>query len=181
MPEKTHQTAMVVIPPPSCWEPIQAIRRQHDRQLRRWMPHVTLVYPFRPRAQLAAVADQLRAVCTGIEPVELRLGEFRHFEHGPESYTLWLAPEPADDLIRLEAALESVVPDCNDTSRYPDGFTPHLSVGQVRGREALTNLEHELQEQWRTLSFVVTEISLIWRAPAPDDVFRIDRGVPLGR
>ena len=40
--QKTHQSAVVLIPPREVWAPIQAIRREHDRHLRRWMPHVTL-------------------------------------------------------------------------------------------------------------------------------------------
>jgi hypothetical protein len=43
---------LVIIPPEAVWEPIQAIRRRHDRKLRRWMPHITLLYPFRPRSEL---------------------------------------------------------------------------------------------------------------------------------
>lgn len=41
MPAKTHRTAVVAMPPPEVWEPIQAIRRQHDRNVQRWMPHIT--------------------------------------------------------------------------------------------------------------------------------------------
>ena len=46
----THQTALVLIPPESCWAPIQAIRKQHDRSFERWMPHINLLYGFVPAA-----------------------------------------------------------------------------------------------------------------------------------
>lgn len=177
---KTHQTAVVVIPPESCWEPIQAIRRQHDRQVRRWMPHVTLLYPFRPRSEFDVVANQMRQACALIQPFEVRLTEFREFRHGRDSHTLWLAPEPPEELVRLQAALQSVVQDCDDTTRYAAGFTPHLSVGQVRGRAALARLKNELQDRWAPLWFTLREVSLIWRNPPPDDVFRVDRTFPLG-
>jgi 2'-5' RNA ligase len=180
---KTHETAVVLIPPEDVWEPIQAVRRRYDRQVRRWMPHVTLLYPFRPRDDFDAVASPLRDVCHGIEPFEVRLAEFRHFRHGRDRYTLWLAPEPAETLRRLQAALESAVPDCNDVSRYADGFTPHLSVGQVRGDEARTALQSSLQAAWSAqggVSFPARHVSLIWRRPPPDDVFRVDRTIPLG-
>ena len=52
MPVKTHHTAVVAMPPPEVWEPIQAIRRQHDRNVHRWMPHITLLYPFMPHEHL---------------------------------------------------------------------------------------------------------------------------------
>lgn len=180
MNAKTHQTAVVVVPPESCWEPIQIIRREHDRQVRRWMPHITLLYPFRPRSQFDVVAGQLRAACAVIEPFEVRLAEFREFRHGRDSYTLWLTPEPREALVRLQAALQSAVPDCDDTARHAEGFTPHLSVGQVRGHEPLARLKSELQEHWSPLAFAVNEVNLIWRNPPPDDVFRVDRAVRLG-
>ena len=57
MSQKTHTTAAVLIPPEDVWGPIQAIRREHDRQFRRWMPHITLLYPFRPREQFPQYAS----------------------------------------------------------------------------------------------------------------------------
>ncbi|HUU82836.1 MAG TPA: 2'-5' RNA ligase family protein [Phycisphaerae bacterium] len=183
MTTKTHQTAVVLIPPGDVWGPVQAIRREHDRQVRRWMPHVTLLYPFRVREQFDEVEAVLREAGRRVEPFEVRLGEFRHFGHGRSKYTLWLAPEPQDAMVRLQAALQSAVPDCDDASRHANGFTPHLSVGQVRGAEAMAELESQLQAAWSErggLSFVAREVSLIWRGAPPDDVFRVDRAIPLG-
>ncbi|MFQ5601510.1 MAG: 2'-5' RNA ligase family protein [Candidatus Krumholzibacteriia bacterium] len=180
MAAKTHRTAVVVIPPRTCWEPIQSIRRQYDRQVRRWMPHVTLVYPFRPRQQFATIARPLRAACARIEPFEVRLARFRHFEHGRHGFTLWLEPEPPERLIQLQELIVSTVPDCDDSLRHPLGFTPHLSVGQVHGRDALRRLESELRARWRALTFTLTGVGLIWRGSPPDDVFRVDRTISLG-
>ncbi len=177
---KTHETAMVLIPPEDCGEPIQVIRRAHDRHVRRWMPHVTLLYPFRPREQFDNVETELRNACTHIEPFEVHLADFRHFHHGRGRYTLWLAPEPHDAMVRLQAALESAVPDCNDVSRHPAGFTPHLSVGQVRGDDALKTLMASVQASWKPLLFQADRVSMIWRAQPPDDVFRVGRHVQLG-
>jgi 2'-5' RNA ligase len=178
MNKKTHQTALVVIPPPACWLPIQAIRQQHDRQFRRWMPHINLLYPFRPVEQFPDLAAELRRVCREIEPLEITLAAFRHFEHRRGRFTLWLAPEPAEPLACLHAALLAVTPDCDDTARH--GFTPHLSVGQVHGSDRLRGLQEELQASWQSLSFMVSEISLIWRRPPPEDVFRLERTIALG-
>lgn len=183
MTTKTLQTAVVLVPPEEAWEPIQAIRREHDHQFRRWMPHVTLLYPFRTREQFDQVEGPLREAAKQIEPFELRLMEFRRFHHGRGHYTLWLAPEPTEGMVRLQSALQSAVPDCDTVSRYRAGFTPHLSVGQVRRAKVLARLEAELQAAWTAqggLSFVAREVSLIWRGPPPDDLFRVDRTINLG-
>lgn len=176
----THKTAVVLIPLEAVWEPIQSIRREHDRQVRRWMPHVTLLYPFRPREQFDAVEPELRAACERIEPFDVRLAKFHHFRHGRGSFTLWLAPEPREAIVGLQAALESAIPDCNDVSRRADGFTPHLSVGQVRGQGAMDELKAQLQASWEPVAFRAESISLIWRADPADDVFRVDRTIELG-
>ncbi len=56
MAKQTYTTAIVVILPQECWSVIQAIRQQHDSKVRRWMPHITLIYPFCP------VEDFMRCV-----------------------------------------------------------------------------------------------------------------------
>jgi len=180
MPAKTHTTAAVVIPPPECWEPIQAIRSRYDKQVRRWMPHITLLYPFRPREQFADLTPALREVCATLAPFEIRLVRFRHFVHGRDRFTLWLKPEPAEPLTALHAALLRVVPDCDNTARFPNGFIPHLSVGQVRGRTALQPLIDQLTSTFTPVLFTVRTVSLIWRNDPPDDVFRVGRTIPLG-
>jgi 2'-5' RNA ligase len=144
------------------------------------MPHITLVYPFRPREQFDAVSGGLRAACAHIGPFELQLRDFRTFAHGRGSHTLWLVPTPSGPLIDLQAALEAVVPDCSDTSAYAGGFTPHLSVGQARGKSAAGQLADALQAAWRPLQLRVNAVHLIWRGRPPNDVFCIDRGISLG-
>jgi 2'-5' RNA ligase len=180
MSKKTHTTAVVLIPPAGIWESIQVIRREHDRHIRRWMPHITLLYPFRPREELAWLAEQFSAVCGRLEPFRVELVEMRFFRHRRESYSLWLSPEPKEVLARLQALLGNIVPDCDDVTHNRDGFTPHLSVGQVRGERQMFMLKEALQTIWQPIAFTAYEISLIWRRDPPDDVFRIGQTVRLG-
>jgi 2'-5' RNA ligase len=180
MESKTYQTAVVLIPPQECWDPIQTIRRVHDRHFRRWMPHVTLLYPFRPRERFDEVAEMLQATLPDVEPFEVHLREFRHFRHGRTGYTIWLAPEPGDALKQLQDRLQAALPDYDDVSRHGAGFTPHLSVGQVRGAALLEELIGSLRESWRPIVFRATQVSLIWRDAPPNDVFQVDRAVHLG-
>ncbi len=180
MDHKTHKTAVVVIPPEAASSPIQAIRKQHDRGFRRWMPHITLLYPFRPWPEFEAAAARLEQVCEALPSFEVTLATFHAFEQGRESYTLWLAPEPAEELIRLQTALWQAFPDCDEVRQHAGGFTPHLSVGQVRGREKMERFMADWQRSWAPIRFQVVAVSLIWRGEPPDDVFRVGCAVRLG-
>lgn len=180
MREKTYRTALVIVPPRRLWEPVQEIRERYDRQVRRWMPHITLIYPFRPRAAFARLSPALTRVCAGITPFRVHLRHFRYFHHGRGRYTLWLAPVPEEPLCGLQESLTRVLPDCDEVRRFPNGYTPHLGVAQVRGRGPMKALRARLQAQWPGIAFDVRGVSLIWREAPPEDVFRVDRTIALG-
>lgn len=167
----THQSAVVLVPPPGVWEPIQAIRRAHDRQVRRWMPHITLLYPFLARPALAEAAPAAAEALAVVPSFEIVLSRFESFQHRGGTFTLWLAPEPKDALVALQAALVRRFPECDAVSRFGGGFTPHLSVGQARGEEALRAFRREV-EGWRPLAFTARRVTIIVREPPPNDVFR---------
>ena len=82
MPARTHRSALAAVPPEETWGPIQAIRRRHDRQIGRWMPHINLLYPFRPQEQFVTVTPTLAAACASVEPFAVTLGSLRLFRHG---------------------------------------------------------------------------------------------------
>jgi RNA 2',3'-cyclic 3'-phosphodiesterase len=178
---KTHKTALVIIPPPAAWPPIQAVRRVHDRQYRRWMPHITLIYPFRPMAEFSNLCGAFTAACSRLAPFEITLETFRFFEHSHRLCTIWLAPDPPEPLIQVQTELWRLVPECSEVRDFPGGFTPHLSVGQVPGRTAALARVKEWQGLWSPLRLKVSEISLIARDDPPDDVFRVEAVISLGR
>jgi len=94
MPSKTHQSAVAVVPPQEVWGPIQAIRQRHDRQFRRWMPHINLPYPFYAPEQFNQTLPSLVKACAQLSTFTVTLAEFRFFLHSSRKATLWLAPEP---------------------------------------------------------------------------------------
>jgi 2'-5' RNA ligase len=177
---KTYKTAVVVIPPEDTWAPIQAIREKHDRAFQRWMPHITLLYPFRPRSDFETAAVRLTRACESIASFEVTLASFDVFQHSQDSYTLWLTPEPKEALVQLHRALWRSFPDCDDVRRFAGDFTPHLSVGQVRGREQMQHLVSALSRDWGPTTFRVSVVSLIWRDDPPRDVFRVTQTIALG-
>lgn len=176
----THHTALVVIPPPDAQAPIQVIRRRHDRHVHRWMPHITLCYPFSPVTAFDTLSPGLATACSRVMNFTITLQVFRYFSHGRNRFTLWLAPEPAAPLVELRAVLIAAAGIGVSRSGPDLLFVPHLSVGQVRGRSRLEMLTTELQAAWRPLTFPVAAVSLIRREDPPDDVFRIDRVFNLG-
>ena len=176
--DKTHLSAVVVIPPKEVWEPIQTVRREHDKQFRRWLPHLTLLYPFAPKRDFNKVLPELAQVAWSHQPFTLTLAELGSFRHG-RNYTLWLRPDPAAPLIALQAALTKALPQFGDTGSFKGGFTPHLSVGQVEGKGKLERLRRELQANWQPLRFTVGELALISRKKPPNDIFQVDQRIVL--
>ncbi|MGD8494409.1 MAG: 2'-5' RNA ligase family protein [Desulfobacterales bacterium] len=177
---KTYKTAVVAIPPDHLWGPIQRLRKQHDRQFRRWMPHITLLYPFRPATAFEQVTPHLSEACRFVEPFEVKLSRFDLLIHSRRKATLYLIPESAGGLKALQKALLEIVPECDDVTRFAGGFRPHLSVGQTSSQEA-DALRARLQATWQPHVFTLTQVCLIWRNDPPDDVFRVGPVLSLGR
>jgi len=174
---KTHKTAVVILPPEDLWLPIQTIRQIHDRHFRRWMPHITMIYPFRPYEKFNQLAEQFSSICKNILPFKIDLAGFKYFRHRKENYTLWVAPEPKEPIVDLQKALLNPVPDCDDVTKFKNGFTPHLSVGQIKGNPEMLKLKDALQTSWISLSFELNEICFICRNEPPDDVFRVSNKI----
>ena len=176
---KTYKTAVVIIPPEDLWAPIQALRQQYDRHIRRWMPHITLLYPFRPLVEFERAAPILARACVKKAPFEVRLQRFAFFTHSRRSATFYLVPEPAAAIKALHQALLDEVPDCNDVALFAGGFTPHLSLGQARSRN-IGEFCRRWQATWRPLAFTLKQVHVIWRNDPPDDIFRVGPVLSLG-
>ncbi len=179
-PQKTHQTAIVVIPPRELWGQIQTIRSRYDRQYHRWMPHINLIYPFHLLNRLAKDREPLQRACQSVGPFEVELGELRWFRHREQGHSLWVAPQPRHALVALQRALLSAVPDCDDLNHFAQGYEPHLSLGQVQARGRLEKVIAELQAAWQPIRFPIERVSLIARGDPPKDQFRVVEEMPLG-
>jgi 2'-5' RNA ligase len=178
---KTHHSALVLIPPESLWEPIQAFRQRHDAHFRRWMPHVSLLYPFAPSGRWERLDPRISAACAGTGRFRLTLAEVGFFRHANGGFTLWLAPEPAAPVRELQQRLLKAAPGYDDTGRVHGGFAPHLSLGQVARRAGLDSLRQQLTDSWTPLELEVTDVCLIQRGDPPKDRFRVVRRFQLGR
>lgn len=177
MSNKTHTTAVVLIPSETVQPPIQAVRRVHDRNFRRWMPHITLLYPFAERQDFATITPALAKAAQQVSPFSVQFARFDAFKHR-KSCTMFLVPEPEDDILRLHNALMTHLPDYDDTARFAGGFHPHLSVGQFQHRSLQTE-QQRLQTEWQPIQCELAHLSLIYRSPETDDRFVVAEQFPF--
>lgn len=176
---KLYTSAVVIIPPEEKWLPIQEIRLKYDRQISRWMPHITLLYPFRPQNEYRTLEKEFTEKCKSIEPFEITLNEFHYFNHGKQRYTLWLKPEPVQFIQYLQSKILEIVPDCNDVNKYKKGFNPHLSVGQIRGKDKLLRIIKNIEDNWKEIKFLLSEIYFISREKSKISKFEISKRIYL--
>ena len=79
---KVYNSAVVIIPPQEQWGQIQEIREKYDRQINRWMPHITLLYPFHPENEYNLFEHDFSTICKSIEPFDIHLKQINYFTHG---------------------------------------------------------------------------------------------------
>jgi len=168
------------MPPKEIWEPIQAIRKVHDKAYSRWMPHINLVYPFIAGEHFPEVLDTLKSALSTISPFKLTFAKIQHFGH-KGTCTMWLQPdtEKKREVNEVQNALETVFPYCNElSSKSEDGFTPHLSLGQFPKKDVQQNVEN-FQANWKSVEFTVSEVYLISRSSF-EDPFTVYYRIPFG-
>jgi 2'-5' RNA ligase len=174
---KVYTSAVVIIPPENKWQPIQQIREKYDRNFNRWMPHITLLYPFLPKIEYPKIESQFSEKCKEFEPIECSLNKFRFFSHSHQNHTIWLDPEPSTSIINLQSEILKIAPYCNDVSNFKNGFKPHLSVGQIRGKKMLIEVIDNLQSSWKSLKFEVNKIFFISRENIKTSKFKIQKEI----
>ena len=176
---KVYTSAVVIIPPKDLWDTIQEIREKFDRNFHRWMPHITLLYPFRPKLEYNSLESQFNKTCNHLKPFNVILKNFHYFHHRKHNFTIWLEPEPIDLIISLQKKLQVIVPDCNDVNKHKGGYTPHLSLGQIYGEELLFTILQKLNSEWKALQFKVDKIYFISRGRNKASQFRVKKLVSL--
>jgi endonuclease/exonuclease/phosphatase family metal-dependent hydrolase/2'-5' RNA ligase len=125
----TARTAVAWIPPQELWAQIQQVRERLDPQVRRWPPHVNVLFGFVAESQFDTAIPQLEKAAAAVEAFDVRLEGVRWFEHRDDA-TLWLDPV-GDGWDALHSALMQRFPACRGRGQ----FTAHLTLGTVQDPE----------------------------------------------
>ena len=175
--QKVHTSALCWIPASEQQPTIQALRRQYDKQINRWPPHVNMLYPFVPLAEFESAAARLSEVLRDHAPFSVVLSRVTSFRHSKKSLTAWLEPAPLAASVwqELQAACQAAFPHCTDqTSR--GAFVPHLTIGQFTADDPI----EQLASEWSCVDgCLVGDLCLIHRA-GPTEPFEVQWRVPLG-
>jgi 2'-5' RNA ligase len=163
MVEKTHKSAVAIIPQDEIWEPIQNIRKAYDKNFDRWMPHINILYPFYPQKEFSLKTNHITQITDGIAPFKIQLNSFNYFIHTQKKITIWLSPEPLSKLQALQNSLQGIFPECYELSKFKKGFTPHLSVGEVGSEKEAIQIISELEKTWIPIDFHCKQIHIIER------------------
>lgn len=151
------------------------------------MPHINLLYPFVSHEELLSAAEEIAKRLQACSPFDVSISSFSSFTHGRGKRVCWLKPEPSpeDAFQKIYNELRAIF--------EGDGFklkklTPHMSCGQIYGRDAANAFLSEQEKLWKEtlgddVTFSVSDLCVLKRDGKEDPysvVYRIPIGSPPG-
>jgi poly(A) polymerase len=157
-----HSTALVVVIPSEFQERLNYWRSQYDRAFPRWMPHLTLYYPFVPECDFPEIAERIQAQLRGFGSFEVNLNKVSYFRQKNRS-TIHLRLEDDTKLQDLfNNRLRNAIPEI--PLAHPS-FTPHMTLAQTdwkNNQQMIQSLEEYFNNQ--EMRMTISEIQIISRS-----------------
>ena len=179
---KTATSAVSIVPPKEFWPAIQRIRSMCDRSYQRWMPHVNVLFPFIPRAEMKdqAVTMRMRQALSSVQPFTLEFSRFDILEHKNGGCTVYIVPEaPSQQLHYIFDCLQNDFPAFSELARVgEDGYLPHLTVGYFPSKGVAQAKIEGFEKYFQPFSFVLDHLCVLTRTGK--DAFELFEAVPLG-
>ena len=172
MPRLDHASAVVVHVPEA--EPVVGEwRRGHTYDAPLGMPaHVTILYPFVSRAELAEAEPRLAELVAKHEAFDATFARTARF---PE--LLYLEPEPAERFLRLTEAVAAAWPEHPPYEGLHEVLVPHLTVAEAADVSLLDTIASEVEPRL-PISQRVSAASLF--VEGDDGRWREHSRLPLG-
>lgn len=141
--------AVAIVPPFEVWEPINTLRREHDKAVDRWDPHTNLFFP------CAVYGDtrRLEEALARVRPFRVRL---ERFYRTPGSKYLEVGYAETASLLALREVVRVALKLPVDAAAYE----PHMTVGQCDQTRADALLA-EMQAAWEPLEWDVVDVCLL--------------------
>ncbi|KAL0232517.1 hypothetical protein PCE1_002858 [Barthelona sp. PCE] len=123
----SYKTAVVLIPDQIAQNRINEIRAVHDSsKINRWMPHVTLAYPFRSEEQFDDdLYQKLQTIADSVDAFTCNHGEIGSFRRAGIVYS---NPSNRGPIKAIMKAIVRTFPRYNNQKRG-GRFTPHMTIG----------------------------------------------------
>ena len=155
------RTALVIVLPDELWPRVDAIRSKHDKAFPRWMPHITIAFPFVDIALFAEAACTLKAALGCCGPLDITMSKIGSFAGKREVLYIGTDAESNEGL----ASLYDCVMGCFPRLRRPgrDSFTAHATLGQwpePAARQAKAELALNFAD-WLPRRFAAPKLQLI--------------------
>jgi 2'-5' RNA ligase len=125
--------SVVLLPVPDVESLVREVRSRYDPSAAAGVPaHITLVYPFCPAPVPDDIVAELAALVRAVDAFSLRFERTGRF---PD--TLYLAPEPATEIIRLTEAIVNRWPAWQPYGGIYGAIVPHLTIADRQPDDAL--------------------------------------------
>jgi 2'-5' RNA ligase len=136
-------TSAVVVHVPEAERVVGAWRRAHTYDAPLGMPaHVTILFPFVPRTELAGAEPRLAELVAGHSAFDATFARTARFPG-----VLYLEPEPAERFRRLTDAVVAAWPEHPPYEAVHDTVIPHLTVAESEDAGLLDSIASEVEPQ----------------------------------